>query len=131
MLYWAIWELKITGELYRVYNSPMLPNNCMAHSQTLSLCAFITHSCDTCREGRFQNKSSHEKRKTCLKVFGLSAIYILPVLKVTVFGEQISFYDPTTNLLKKKILKSCSMRWHKHDASHYECMQCILLVMQN
>lgn len=29
-------------------------------------CAFITHSCDTCREGRFQNKSSRKNEKHAL-----------------------------------------------------------------
>lgn len=31
--------------------------------------AFITHSCDTCREGRFQNKSSLKNEKHALKIW--------------------------------------------------------------
>lgn len=62
---WAIRELNTTvgHRTDQFYNSLKLPDNCMAHSQTLSLCAFITHSCDTCREGRFQNKSTPKNEK--------------------------------------------------------------------
>lgn len=38
-----------------------------ANTYSVSMCAFIMHSCDTCREGRFQNKSP--LKTECLKVF--------------------------------------------------------------
>lgn len=32
-----------------------------ANTYSVSMCAFITHSCDTCREGRLQNKTLLKK----------------------------------------------------------------------
>lgn len=37
------------------------------NTYSVSMCAFITHSCDTCREGRFQNKSPLKTEKHALK----------------------------------------------------------------